>query len=171
MNSHLKKCVQKGLKKCDYSIHMIYVQSMDLKKLGQMLGSGGNEDLLVEDAIFLTEGAEDFLRSRSGFHGDLMLNLILRCRGKKHLRVKDSMALPIRDYCVKIVFLNNGIEGRLLFFGEDSDDSRLWCIWRSFGMEKVNLIECGSEVYEFIDIVRNEIREIHTDLNDAIPWI
>ena len=38
-------------------------------------------------------------------------------------------------------------------------------------MEKVNLIERGSEVYEFIDIVRNEIREIDTDLNDAIPWI
>ena len=81
------------------------------------------------------------------------------------------MALPIRDYCVKIVFLNNGIEGRLLFFGEDSDDSRLWCIERSFGMEKVNLIEHSSKVYEFIDIVRNEIHEIHTDLNDAIPWI
>ena len=38
-------------------------------------------------------------------------------------------------------------------------------------MEKVNLIEHSSEVYEFIDMVRNEIREIHTDLNDAIPWI
>ena len=40
---------------------------MDLNKLGQMLGSG-NEDFLVEDAIFLTEKAKDFLRSRSGFH-------------------------------------------------------------------------------------------------------
>ena len=39
-----------------------------------------------------------------------------------------------------------------------------------FGMKKVHLIECSSEVYEFIDIVRNEIREIHTDLNNAIPW-
>ena len=39
-----------------------------------------------------------------------------------------------------------------------------------FGMKKVHLIECSSEVYEFIDIVRNEICEIHTDLNNAIPW-
>ena len=117
---------------------------------------------------FFTEKAKDFLRSRSGFHGDPMLNLILRCWGGRSLRVKDSMALPIRDYCVKIV---NGIEGRLLFFGEDSDDSRLWCIERSFGMEKVNLIERSSEVYEFIDMVCNEICEIHIDLNDAIPWI
>ena len=38
-------------------------------------------------------------------------------------------------------------------------------------MKKVHLIERSSEVYEFIDIVRNEIREIHTDLNDAILWI
>ena len=143
---------------------------MDLNKLGQMLGSD-NKDFLVEDAIFLTEKAKDFLRSRSGFHGDPMLNLILRCWGERRLCVKDFMALPIRDYCVKIVFLNNGIEGRLLFFGEDSDDSRLWCIERSFGMEKVNLIERSSEVYDFIDIVRNEICEIHTDLNDAIPSI
>ena len=43
-----------------------------------------------------------------------MLNLILRCWGGRSLRVKDSMAFPIRDYCIKIVFLNNGIEGRLL---------------------------------------------------------
>ena len=57
------KCVQKGLKKCDYSIYMIYVQSMDLNKLGQMLELG-NMDFLVEDAIFLTEKAKDFLRSR-----------------------------------------------------------------------------------------------------------
>ena len=47
---------------------MIYIQSLDLNKLGQMLGSG-NEDFLVENAIFLTEKANDFLRSRSGFHG------------------------------------------------------------------------------------------------------
>ena len=55
-----------GLKKCDYSIYMIYVQSMDLNKLGQMLGlaCGG---FLVEDAIFLTEKAKNFLRSRLGF--------------------------------------------------------------------------------------------------------
>ena len=54
MNSHLnlRKCVQKGLKKCDYSIYMVYVQSMDLNKFGQVLGSG-NKDFLVEDTIFL----------------------------------------------------------------------------------------------------------------------
>ena len=51
---------------------MIYIQSMDLNKLGQMLGLG-NLDFLVEDAIFLTEKAKDFLRSRLGFHGDPML--------------------------------------------------------------------------------------------------
>ena len=39
-----------------------------------------------------------------------------------------------------------------------------------FRYEKVHLIECSSEVYGFIDIVCNEIREIHTDLNNAIPW-
>ena len=49
---NLEKCIQKGLKKCDYSIYMVYVQSMDLNKLGQMLGSG-NKDFLVEDAFFL----------------------------------------------------------------------------------------------------------------------
>ena len=146
---------------------------MDLNKLGQMLESG-NKDFLVEDAIFLTEKAKDFLRSRSGFHGDPMLNLILRCWGERRLRVKDLMALPIRDCCVGIVFRNNGIEGSWSFYGEDSDDSRLWCLKSTlgksiFGMKKVHLIECGSEVYEFIDIVRNEIREIHTDLNNAIP--
>ena len=80
------------------------------------------------------------------------------------------MALPIRDYCVGIVFRNNGIEGSWLFYGEDSDDSTMWCLKSIFGMKKVHLIECSSEVYEFIDIVRNEIREIHTDLNNAIPW-
>ena len=45
------KCVQKGLKKCDYSIYMIYVQNMDLNKLGQMLGLGCG-GFLVENAIF-----------------------------------------------------------------------------------------------------------------------
>ena len=41
---------------------MIYVQSMDLNKLGEMLalGCGG---FLIEDAIFLTEKTKDFLRS------------------------------------------------------------------------------------------------------------
>ena len=90
----MRKCVQKGLKKCDYSIYMIYVQSMDLNKLGQMVGlaCGG---FLVEDAIFLTEKAKDFLRSRLGFNGNPMLNLILRCVGKHQLRVRDFMQLPI----------------------------------------------------------------------------
>ena len=122
------KCVQNGLKKCDYSIYMIYVQSMDLNKLGQMLGLG-NMDFLVEDAIFLTEKAKDSPRSRSGFNGDPMINLIVRCVDEKRLRVRDFMQLPIRDYCVGIIFNNNdGIEGRWLFFGEDSDDSRMWCL-------------------------------------------
>ena len=110
------KCVQKGLKKCDYSIYMIYVQSMDLNKLGQMLGLGCG-GFLVEDTIFLTEKAKDFLRSRLGFSGDPMLNLISRCVGKHHLRVRDFMQLPIRDYVVEIVSCNNdGIEGRWSFF-------------------------------------------------------
>ena len=140
---------------------------MDLNKLGQMLGLG-NMDFLDEDAIFLTEKAKDFLRSRSGFDGDPMLNLILRCVGKHHLRVRDFMQLPIRDYCVRTVFYNNdGIEGRWLFIGEDSDDSRMWCLESALGMEKDNLIKCSSEVYEFIDRVYIEIHEIHTDLNDA----
>ena len=52
------KCVQKGVKKSDYSIYMIYVQSMDLNKLGQMLRLGYG-DFLVEEAIFLTEKAKD----------------------------------------------------------------------------------------------------------------
>ena len=47
---------------------MIYVQSMDLNKLGQILGLGYG-DFLVEDAIFLTEKAKDFLRSRLGLNG------------------------------------------------------------------------------------------------------
>ena len=34
-------------------------------------------------------------------------------------------------------------------------------------MEKVNLIEHSSELYEFTDRVSIEIHEIHTDLNDA----
>ena len=72
---------------------------MDLNKLGQMLGLG-NMDFLVEDAIFFMEKAKDFLRSRLSFSGDPMLNLILRCVGKPHLRVRDFMQLPIRDYVV-----------------------------------------------------------------------
>ena len=94
---------------------MIYVQSMDLNKLGQMLevGCGG---FLIEDAIFLTEKAKDFLRSRLGFNGDPMLNLILRYAGKPQLRVRDFMQLPIRDYVVEIVSCNNdGIEERWSF--------------------------------------------------------
>ena len=89
---------------------------MDLNKLGQMLGLG-NVDFLVEYAIFLMEKAKDFLRSRSGFDGDPMIDLIVRCVGEKRLRVRNFMQLPIRDYCVGIVFYNNdGIEGRWLFF-------------------------------------------------------
>ena len=38
---------------------MIYVQSMDLNKLGQMLGLGCG-GFLVEDAIFLAEKAKGF---------------------------------------------------------------------------------------------------------------
>ena len=78
------------------------------------------------------------------------------------------MQLPIRDYVVKIVSCNNdGIEGRWSFFGKDSDDSRMQCLKSVLGMEKVNLIERSSELYEFIDRVSIEIHEIHTDLNDA----
>ena len=76
---------------------------MDLNKLGRVLGLGGM-DFLVEDAIFLMEKAKDFLRSRSGFDGDPMLNLTVRCVGEKRLSVRDFMQLPIRDYCVGIVF-------------------------------------------------------------------
>ena len=119
------KCVQKGLKKCDYSIYMIYVQSMDLNKLGQMLGLG-HGDFLVEDAIFLMEKAKDFPRLRLGFNGDPMLNLISRRVGKHHLPVRGFMQLPIRDYVVEIVSCNNdGIERRWSFFGKDSNDSRM----------------------------------------------
>ena len=97
-----------------------------------------------------------------------MLNLTSRCVGKKSLRVRDFMKLPIRDYDVGIVSCDNdGIEGRWSFFGKDSDDSRMWCLKSVLGMEKVNLIKRSSELYEFIDRVCIEIREIHTDLNDA----
>ena len=139
---------------------------MDLNKLGQMLGLGYG-DFLVEDAIFLTEKAKDFLRSRLGFNGNPLLNLISRCAGKPHLRVRDFMQLSIRDYVVEIVFCNNdGIEGRCSF-GKDSDDSRMQCLKSVLGMEKVNLIKCSSALYEFIDRVCIKIHEIHTDLNDA----
>ena len=140
---------------------------MDSSKLGQMLrlGCGG---FLAEDAIFLMGKTKDFLRSRLGFNGDRMLNLILRCVGKHHLRVRDFMQLPIRDYVVEIVSCHNdGIEGRWSFFGKDSDDSRMQCLKSVLGMKKVNLIKHSSELYEFIDRVCIEIREIHTDLNDA----
>ena len=80
-----------------------------------MLGLGYG-DFLVEDAIFLMEKAKDFLRSRLGFNGDPMLNLILRCAGKPHLGVRDFMQLPIRDYVIEIVSCNNdGTEGRCSF--------------------------------------------------------
>ena len=97
-----------------------------------------------------------------------MLNLISRCAGKPHLPVRDFMQLPIRDYVVEIDSCNSdGIEGRWSFFGKDSDDSRMQCPKSVSGMEKVNLIKRGSELYEFIDRVSIEIHEIHTDLNDA----
>ena len=100
-----------------------------------------------------------------GFNGDPTLNLISRCVGKHHLHVRDFMQLPIRDYVVEIVSCNNdGIEGRWSFFGKDIDDSRMQCLKSVLGMEKVNLIKCSSE---FIDRVCIEIRETHTDLNDA----
>ena len=140
---------------------------MDLNKLGQMLGLG-NMDFLVEDAIFLTEKAKDFLRSRLGFNGDPMLNLIPKCVGKHHLGVRDFMQLPIRDYVIEIVSCNNdGIEGRWSFFGKDSDASRMKCLKIVLGVKKVNLIKRSSELYKFIDRVYIEIHEIHTDLNDA----
>ena len=131
-----------------------------------MLGLGC-DGFLVEDVIFLTEKAKDFLRSRLGFSGNPMLNLISKCVGKHHLRVRDSMQLPIRDNVVEIVSCNNdGIEGRS-FFGKDSDDSRMKCLKSILGMKKVNLIKHSSELYEFINKVSIEIHEIHTDLNDA----
>ena len=140
---------------------------MDLNKLGQMLGLGYG-GFLVEDAILFTEKAKDFLRSRLGFNGDPMLNLISRCAGKPHLRVRDFMQLPIRDYVIETVtYYNGGVEGRWLFFGKDSDDSRMWCLKSILGMDKVNVIKHNSELYKFIDKVCIEIREIHTDLSDA----
>ena len=146
---------------------MIYVQSMDLNKLGQMLGLDYG-DFLIDDAIFLMEKAKDFLRSRLGFNGDPMLNLILRCVGKPHLCVRDFMKLPIRDYVIEIVaYYNGGIEGQWSFFGKDSDDGRMKCLKSVLGMEKVNLIKRSSKLYEFIDRVSIEIHEIHTDLNYA----
>ena len=83
--------------------------------------------------------------------------------GKPHLRVRDFMQLPILDYVIEIVSCNNdGIEGRWSFFGEDS---RIQCLKSILGMEKVNVIKCSNELYEFIDSVCIEIHEIHTDLN------
>ena len=118
--------------------------------------------------IFLMEKTKDFLRSKLGFNADPMLNLISRCVGKHHLHVRGFMQLPIRDYVVEIVSCNNdGIEGRWLFFGKDSDDSRMQCLKSVLGMEIVNLIKHSSELYEFIDRVCIEIHEIHTDLNDT----
>ena len=132
-----------------------------------MLGLG-NMDFLVEDAIFLTEKAKDFLSSRLGFNGGPMLDLILRCVGKHHLHVRDFMQLPIRDYVVEIISCNNdGIEWRWSFFGKDSDDSRTQCLKSVLGIKKVNLIKHSSELYKFINRVSIEIHEIHTDLNDA----
>ena len=140
---------------------------MDLNKLGQMLGLGYG-DFLVEDAIFLMGKTKDFLRSRLGFNGNPMLNIISRCVGKHHLHVRDFMQLPIQDYVVEIVSCNNdGIEGRWSFFGKDSDDSRMQCLKSILGVKEVNLIKRSSELYEFINRVSIEIHEIHTDLNDA----
>ena len=138
---------------------MIYIQSMDLNKLGQKLGLGCG--FLVEDAIFLTEKAKDFLRSRLGFNGDPMLNLILRCVGKPDLCVRNFMQLPIRDYVIEIVSCNDdGIEGRWSFFGKDSDDSRMQCLKSVLGMEKVNLIKRSSELYEFIEFALRIVKLI-----------
>ena len=140
---------------------------MDLNKLGQMFGLGC-DGFLIEDAIFFTEKAKDFPRSRLGFNGDPMLNLISRCVGKHHLRVGDFTQLPIGDYVVEIVSCNNdGIEGIWSFFGKDSDDSRMQCLKSVLGMENVKLIKRSSELYEFINRVCIEIHEIHTDLDDA----
>ena len=58
-----------------------------------------------------------------------------------------------------------------MFFGKDSDDSRMRCLKSVLGMDKVNVIKRSSELYEFIDKVCIEIHEIHTDLYNAIPWI
>ena len=126
---------------------------------------------IIQQNELWTSG-QGFLRSRLGFNGDPMLNLILRCVGKPHLRVRDFTKLPIRDYVIEIVaYFNGGIEGRWLFFGKDSDDSRMKCLKSVLGMEKVNLIKRSCELYEFIDKVCIEVCEIHTDSYYAIPWI
>ena len=122
----------------------------------------------LKTQFFLRKKAKGFLRSRLGFSGDPMLNLISSCVDKPHLRVKDFMQLPNRDYVIEIVSCDNdGIEGRWSFFGKDSDDSRMQCLKSVLGTKKVNLIKRSSELYEFIDRVSIEIHEIHTDLNDA----
>ena len=78
------------------------------------------------------------------------------------------VTFSLKTQFFEIVSCNNdGIEGRWSFFGKDSDDSRMQCLKSVLGMEKVNLIKRSSELYEFIDRVRIEIHEIHTDLNDA----
>ena len=48
------------------------------------------------------EKAKDFLRSRSGFDGDPMLNLMVRCVGEKHLHVRDFM-----NYQFEIIVLES----------------------------------------------------------------
>ena len=114
----------------------------------------------LKTQFFLWKKLRYFLRSRLGFNGDPMLNLISRCVGKPHLRVRDFMQLPIRDYVIEIVSCNNdGIEGRWSFFGKDSDDSRMQCLKSVLGMKKVNLIKRSSELYEFIDRICIEIHE------------
>ena len=88
------------------------------------------------------------------------------------MRVRDFTKLPVRDYVIEtIAYYNGGIEGRWSCFGKDSDDSSMKCLKSVLGMEKVNLIKCSSELYEFIDKVCIEIHEIHTDSYYAIPWI
>ena len=82
---------------------MIYVQSVDLNKLGQMLGLGCG-GFLVEDAIFLTEKAKDFLRARLGFNGDPILNLISRCVAKHHCVLGTS-----RNYQFEIMSLKSSL--------------------------------------------------------------
>ena len=59
----------------------------------------------------------------------------------------------------------------MVVFGKDRGDSRMKCLKSVLGVKKVNLIKRSSELYEFIDKVCIEIREIHTDLYYAIPWI
>ena len=84
--------------------NILNIQSMDLNRLGKMLGLGCG-GFLIEDAIFLTEKVKDFLRSRLGFSGDPILYLISRCVGKHHLRVRDFMQLSIRDYVIVIIII------------------------------------------------------------------